>query len=384
MRNRWVALLLVVPLLAAGPVAAGPRPPVVADRTAPAGPAGVVSSSTGCVSDWYVSYFGQTSWVLVHSDPEGLPLSDLRFDRGYNDPTDSSKGYLDFNHDGRSDVFSAVPMDGGDYRWRYVSPGPGTASTNWSDWTDLAFADTPPDQLRFGDFNGDGYTDVFSTLDQGGGLLQWRVSFSGTDSFQNLAAATTPLDQLRFGDFNADGKTDVFTLQDLSGGELGWEVSYSGTASYQQIFSYTQPLSAMAFGDLNYDGHTDVFTTLPAGGVNYDWYYSSAGSNSFQYIATRPRGVHNVLLAGNFDPLPSTPDGYGGTDFFYTTLRLDGAYQWMYSHINKNNTGFDDMQLAYDTTPPDQLRFGDFNGDGVTDVFKLQQRCALHLPLVTK
>ena len=116
-----------------------------------------------------------------------MPLSALRFDRGYSDPTDYSRGYLDFNHDHKSDVFNAVPMGNGDYRWRYSS---GAAS----DWIDMAYDSTPPDQLRFGDFNGDGYTDVFSTLDIGGGLLQWQASLSGTQSygaFPGMAVDTT-------------------------------------------------------------------------------------------------------------------------------------------------------------------------------------------------
>jgi hypothetical protein len=40
------------------------------------------------------------------------------------------------------------------------------------------------------------------------------------------------------------------------------------------------------------------------------------------------------------------------------------------------------INMAFDSTPPNQLRFGDFNGDGVTDVFTLKQHCTINLPLV--
>ena len=368
MRWRWVVLILAMPLLAAGPFA--PRPAAATLTPAPAGAGG---AATGCVSDWYVSYGGLTSWNLVHTDPDGLPLSDLYFSRTYNDPTDLSSGYLDFDRDRRSDVFSAVPIGGGFYRWRYSS---GAAS----DWINLAYDSTPPDQLRFGDFNGDGYTDVFTAVPTTGGL-RWKYSPGGTDSFVNLARDTTPLDQLRFGDFNGDGRTDVFVLKDIGFPILGWDVSYSGTTNYDQINSAPTPLSEMAFGDINDDGHTDVFTTVPNGN-NFDWLYSSAGGAAYQTIATnRGQSVHDVLLAGNFDI--STSVGYGGTDIFYTTLRFDGAYQWWY-FFYEDSSHLGDTPLAYDVTPPDQLRFGDFNGDGVTDIFRLQQRCKTYLPLVKK
>jgi hypothetical protein len=40
--------------------------------------------------------------------------------------------------------------------------------------------------------------------------------------------------------------------------------------------------------------------------------------------------------------------------------------------------------MAFDSTPPNQLPFGDFNGDGVTDVVALVQDCTLDLPLVVR
>ncbi len=336
---------------------------------AQAAPAGLV----GCVSDWYVSYGGVSSYVLVHKDPDDLPLTDLYFSRSYNDPTDLSHGYLDFNRDGRSDVFSAVPIGGGDYRWRYSAPS--VITTTWSDWINMAFDSTPPDQLRFGDFNGDGYTDVFSVSPIGGGLYQWRYSKGGTNSYQNLAVDDTPLDQLRFGDFNGDGRTDVFALKDLGSGVLGWDVSYSGTTSYHQINSATTLLPDMQFGDVNGDGHTDVFTTVP-NGPNWEWKYSSAGSGPYQSIVIT--NLQNPLLAGDFD-------GDHRTDFFYTTPRLDGTNQWWYEYYHTNPTvAIGSNPLAYDATSPNQLRFGDFNGDGITDVFTLKQDCTLNLPLVVR
>jgi hypothetical protein len=363
--GKRVASGLLMALLAmvstGGPLRYGAQPAVAA-------PTGTASAGlVGCVSNWYVSDSGTQSYRLVHVDPEGLPLSDLRFSRTYNDPTDLSRGYLDFDRDGKSDVFSAVPIGGGDYRWRYSSAAA-------SDWINMAFDSTPPDQLRFGDFNGDGYTDVFATAPFGPNL-QWKVSLSGTTNYQDLAYDDTPLDQLRFGDFNGDGRTDVFALKDIGGGYLGWDVSYSGTTNYQQINSAKTLLADMQFGDIDGDGHTDVFTSVPSGG-NWEWKYSSAGSGLYLPIVTT--NLRNPPLAGDFD-------GDHRSDWFFTGPGPGNNLQWWYFYYHTNPMyAVGSNPLAYDSTPPDQLRFADFNGDGITDVFTLKQDCKLDLPLVMR
>lgn len=376
MRGRWFIPIAFVPLMLAASFMLIAKQAVPTAYVALA--ASATANSTGCVSDWYVSYGSTTTWTLINTDPDNLPLSDLYFSRSYNDPTDLSHGYLDFNRDGKSDIFSAVPIGGGEYQWRYSSGAT-------SPWINLAYDSTPPDQLRFGDFNGDGYTDVFATTPLGGGFLQWEYSPGGTQSYQNLAFDNTPLDQLRFGDFNGDGRTDVFALKDIGGGYLGWNVSYSGTTSYNQINSATTPLSEMQFGDINGDGHTDVFTVISNTTFGeWEWFYSSAGASAYQSIGLTNLSGHDVLLAGNFDPIANGISLFHNTDFFYTTSRLDGTRQWWYYYYQPSPYAIGSNPLAYDSTPPDQLRFADFNGDGVTDVFKLVPRCDVYLPLVKR
>jgi hypothetical protein len=42
------------------------------------------------------------------------------------------------------------------------------------------------------------------------------------------------------------------------------------------------------------------------------------------------------------------------------------------------------IKLAFNSTPPNQLGFGDFDAGGVTDVFTLVQHCTINLPLVVR
>jgi hypothetical protein len=345
-RTPWwpVSLAAAITLVAAiaGPAVAQTEAPDVTAQT--------------CHSQWYFSNGGTASWQLLRTDPKGLPLSSLAFSRSYSDPTDLSHGYLDFNRDGKSDVFAAVRMASGKYQWMY-SPG-GTGA-----WVKLATGKKLA-KLRFGDFNGDGYTDVFFTTKRPDGSLQWHYAPGGNAPFVNLAYAGDPLASLRFGDFNGDGRTDVFALHDIGAGFYGWDISYSGVSSYVQINSATTALGDLQFGDINGDGHTDVFTATPSSPGNYDWKYSSAGSAAYTTFVTTDKSVDQAKIVGDFD-------GDHRSDWFYTTLQNDGTYQWWWFFYRTSPFSLGSAKLAFDGTKPAKLRFADFSGDLKTDVFHL-------------
>ncbi len=69
-----------------------------------------------------------------------------------------------------------------------------------------------------------------------GGTNQWRFSAGGAGSWQNLSADPLPLTDLRFGDFNGDGITDVFSLISM-GGTNQWRYSPSGTGAWINLAS---------------------------------------------------------------------------------------------------------------------------------------------------
>ena len=321
--------------------------------------------ATSCASRWYRSSRGTHAWTLLRTDPSGLPLSSLVFRPSFSDPTDSAHGFLDFNHDGKSDVFATKKLANGTYQWLY-SPG-GTHA-----WVKLAARKTPPANLRFGDFNADGVTDVFFTTTRSDGDLQWNYAPGGMAPFVQLAHDATPLADLRFGDFDGNGFTDVFSTVVINQFGLRWRVSWAGITDWFNLASASTTLKDMVFADVNGDGHTDVVTQEPGSSAGlWVWMYASGGSDSYQNVIERTQSMAHTRLAGDFN----TATNGIGTDWFYTTKRSDGAFQWWYFHYHAIPYTVGDTKLWHDFTPPAQLRFADFNGDRVADVFKLTRTC---------
>ena len=238
----------------------------------------------------------------------------------------SEVGFGDFNGDGRTDVFRATGA-----RWYYSPGGVGA-------FVPLTASTAQVSALRFGDFDGDGRTDVFTT--SGG---QWQFSSAGLGGWQPLATSSAALESLRFGDFDGDGKTDVFQT---SGGR--WYYSAGGRTSWKPLALSDSAITSLAFGDFDGDGRTDVFST-----DNGQWRYSSGGAGNWQSLAKASDAL-TALRFGDFD-------GDGKTDVFSTA-----SGQWRYSSGGRSNW----IGLATSGCPLASLYVaGDFNGDGRSDVF---------------
>ena len=118
-------------------------------------------------------------------------------------------------------------------------------------WQPLAASRLGIGELRLGDFDGDGKTDVFSLANN-----QWSVSFGGLSPWRRLnRKLSSSLGQLAFADFNGDGKTDVARAAGRT-----WQVSLGGATAWQTLQTgRSEPLSVgMLFGDFTGDDRVDV------------------------------------------------------------------------------------------------------------------------------
>ena len=199
--------------------------------------------------------------------------------------------------------------------------------------------------LRFGDFDGDRKTDIFVT--SGG---HWYTSKGGVDWWALINDSSSPLSQLAFGDFDNDGKTDVFT-----GNGSKWYISYGASGAWQHVRDSALKVPDLAFGDFNGDRKTDVFY-----GNGTTWYTS--------YSQSTWLGPWTQINNSSFKS-SEVKLGDLNADRITDIYRSDG----------------DNWKVSYGGTAtwqalPNQLKvapytkitgffFGDFDGNGVSDVF---------------
>lgn len=233
----------------------------------------------------------------------------------------------DFDGDGKTDVFHS------DGRYWRVSYGA------ISDWSRLNKSGTRVDQLAFADFDGDGKTDVFRA-----GEGRWFVSYGGATSWTVLKHSdATNVHTLRFGDFDGDGKADVFRADGQQ-----WLVSFGGTSDWSRLAALSAPVDELAFADFDGDGKTDVFRASGS-----QWLVSYGGLSEWRRLSDSPTMLGRLVLAD--------VNGDGSADVVHTT----GSY-WMVSY-----GGISGLQkLAASKILASELGVGDFDGDQRADLFR--------------
>ena len=230
--------------------------------------------------------------------------------------------------------------------------------------------------LLSGDFNGDGLTDMMRQSNQGSTNSVWILYSNGNGGFNNTTFnSSDPLDltsaNLLPADYNGDGITDFIVQTKLS--YTNTIVIYysngNGSFSRQQYASPSESLdntnANLIPGDFNGDGRTDFMNQTKASYTNTFNIYYFTGSNTFSptaYQATTNIDVTDaVLIPGDFN-------GDGKTDFMNQSVTPSNQVQIYWFDANgllKNNI------TQGSISPIDivsaNIVLGDYNGDGKTD-----------------
>ena len=259
----------------------------------------------------------------------------------------------DFDGDRKADVFTTW---GG--KWHVSVAKNSNSLGGTSNWTVINEKSTGVSNIRLGDFDGDGKTDVFTTF-----FGQWPVSVAkddkslgGTSKWKLLNKSNVSVHDILLGDFDGDNKTDVFTT---GGGK--WRVSvakdknsFGGTSNWQVINEKSTGVSDILLGDFDGDKKTDVFITFFG-----QWLVSVAkdknsfgGTSEVKLLTKSNVSVHDILL-GDFN-------GNNRPDVFTTgggkwRISIGGTSSWQI--INTSGVEVSNILL------------GDFDRDRKVDVF---------------
>ncbi|PIZ54284.1 hypothetical protein COY24_04150, partial [Candidatus Uhrbacteria bacterium CG_4_10_14_0_2_um_filter_41_21] len=284
-------------------------------------------------------------------------------------------GLGDFTGDGMSDVMHLVPSGSGPISKGFWEGGENGFDHTTSEWTlpDFGFSSS---SSIIADINNDGYADMVRS-DTAASV--WEVYLNtGEKSFDEVSSSwSTPSNitfsgssSYLFGDVNGDHLLDILqqtgcsagvcatTKVWLGNGQTGWD---DATSSYSLPYIDTNN-EGVFLGDVNADGLDDI----------YHFYYGSEdvflnnGDGTWTDVSSdwdlpsitlsRKHTITNTQLDLN-------SDGY--LDFYQANTSSASAKAWFGNgHGWEQDTSFTGYMSASTVIG---LRFGDFNGDGLTD-----------------
>jgi hypothetical protein len=154
-------------------------------------------------------------------------------------------------------------------------------------------------------------------------------------------------------DVDGDGIDDLVLMTGVT-----WWYSSAGKFPWTFLRADDTMLKDVQLGEVNGDGRCDAVKQ----GLNEGWVFSSGLKGEWQSLGSFGAPLAQVHL-GRFDP--GAPDYSRGIRSLTHAFWRQESGQWMVTALN-NPTGWMPVQSSH--FPFSELRFGDFTGDGVTDV----------------
>lgn len=203
----------------------------------------------------------------------------------------------DFTGNGWSDLLGRQTTSGLVIRYSGNGYGFGPTQTIASEWTGFNAI------TRFGDFDGDGLEDLLAREASTGFLYLYRWTGSAFAPRQQMGAGWNTMREITaVGDLNGDGFNDLVAVETATGNLFFYPGNGSGLPSRTKFNAGWNTVDELVgAGDFDRDGHVDLFAREKSTGFLY--FYASAG------VALKPRvkmgegwnTVRSLASVGDFD-----------------------------------------------------------------------------------
>jgi hypothetical protein len=275
--------------------------------------------------------------------------------------------WADFDNDGDLDLFVSTGLGAKDVLYRNDGGGVFTRLTN------LPAVQTAASSrgCAWADFDNDGWVDLFVTNEQNSRNLLFRND--GSNSFSRILTGAIATDTGNFygcawADYDNDGYPDLFVANN---GGRSFLYHNQGNGTFLKITNdaIVAPIAnsaSGAWGDYDNDGYLDLFVAN-LGQKNF--LYHNNGDGTFTPITNSGIGQDIGYSWGgawaDFDN-----DGY--LDLFVANGQPNGTGVKDYLYRNAGDGTFTKVvrgSLVNDNAAGDGCAWGDFNNDGLVDLF---------------
>lgn len=316
---------------------------------------------------WSQPGFGILLLGLLVGSAQAAPFTKITTGDAVTDGKGSrSAGWIDVDNDGDLDLFITNGKSGGENNMFYRNDGTGTLTQE----TSLLIAQDgkSSDGATWGDFNNDGYIDLFvaNWYNQNGLLYRndsaagWTQLVSEPPSGQGFSEAGS------WADYDQDGYLDLFVAN--SGGSLkNYLFHNDGDGTFTKIDTGVVSTDAFAsrhgsWGDFDNDGDLDLYVANESGAFNS--FYRNVGG-AFQAITTGPPVSYT---AESWSASWGDMDNDQDLDLF-VTAQLGGTNRLF---RNDGLSGFTEILVAPLTLSPTysaSATWVDYDNDADLDLF---------------
>lgn len=245
--------------------------------------------------DLFVANYNQNN-ALYRNEGGGTFVRIASGDPVNDGGTSLGNAWGDYDNDGDADLFVAnADFGGGQVNFLYENNGDGTFTRilSGSIVTDVANSVG----ASWGDFNGDGYVDLYVTNYTG--EANYLYMNDGAGGFTKLDSSVAVLDVgssvgSSWGDYDNDGDLDLFVANDLN--ETNWLYENKGDGTFTKIVQgdVTADVgrsNGTVWADFDRDGDLDLFVTNGDFTPQSNAMYLNAGVSGFNSISVKCEGV---------------------------------------------------------------------------------------------